>query len=340
MIFAPYGLERYSIAVRCMFIGTVENNFSREAIKLVVGNKADASLDVLRQELAHLLHAGLLQVVELSQRKEFGNTVGAENHPAAEVRQAVDKGAFHVGALNDVLLSALGKKDALGHARGGVGHGEGGRAGTSLGLDDFGSRVLNTGGHGGRVRHGHGGSGLRQERKDGSSGVSTDDRYVDVGDVQAALLGDKGVCADNIERGNTHDLPRVVASSLLHDLSGNRDSRVDWVGNDVDDGVRAVRSDALDKALDDTGVDVEEIVAGHARLSRNSSRDNDKVGTGQGGTERLRSLVRRDLARGIDVREIGGDSRGDVGQIVHCKALNHRVHLEQQGEWPVQQRAE
>lgn len=58
----------------------------------------------------------------------------------------------------------------------------------------------------------------------------------------------------------------VKDTGLLKDLCNNRNSRVDRVGNDTDESVRAVLSNALGKVADDAGVDVEEVIARHTRL--------------------------------------------------------------------------
>jgi hypothetical protein len=79
----------------------------------------------------------------------------------------------------------------------------------------------------------------------------------------------------------------VVGASLLEDLGGDRDGRVDRVRDDEDGGLGAVVGDALGEVADDRGVGVEEVVARHAGLAGDAGRDDDNLGTGQGTLEVL-----------------------------------------------------
>jgi hypothetical protein len=78
---------------------------------------------------------------------------------------------------------------------------------------------------------------------------------------------DEGLGADNVEGGDTEQLLGVEDAGLGEDLGGNGHGAVDGVGDDEDEGLGAVLGDTLDQALYDAGVDLEEIVAGHARLA-------------------------------------------------------------------------
>ena len=60
---------------------------------------------------------------------------------------------------------------------------------------------------------------------------------------------------------------RVELAGLLQDLGSNGNGAVDRVRNHEDVGVRAVLRAALDQALDDAGVDLEEVVTGHSGLA-------------------------------------------------------------------------
>jgi hypothetical protein len=91
---------------------------------------------------------------------------------------------------------------------------------------------------------------------------------VQVGGVLLASdLGDEGLGTDNIEGGDTKELLGVEDTARLEDLGGNGDCGVDWVGDDENVGLGAVLHNALDQALYDAGVDLEEIITGHARLA-------------------------------------------------------------------------
>ena len=60
-------------------------------------------------------------------------------------------------------------------------------------------------------------------------------------------------------------------------LGGDRDGGVDRVGDHVDDGAGAVLGDGAGEPGHDTGVDLEEVIAGHAGLARNPCWDDHNV---------------------------------------------------------------
>lgn len=72
---------------------------------------------------------------------------------------------------------------------------------------------------------------------------------------------------DDVEGGDTEQLLGIELASLLQHLGGDRDGAVDGVGDDQDVCVGSIFGDALNKTLDDAGVDLEEVVTGHARLA-------------------------------------------------------------------------
>ena len=61
-------------------------------------------------------------------------------------------------------------------------------------------------------------------------------------------------------------------------LHGDGDGGVDGVGDHVDHRLGAIRGDGLGEARDDAGVDLEEVVAGHAGLAGDARGDDDDVG--------------------------------------------------------------
>jgi hypothetical protein len=98
--------------------------------------------------------------------------------------------------------------------------------------------------------------------------VTTNDRDDGLGSILlAGDLRDEGLGTDDIERGDAEKLLGVELASLLEDLGGDRNSAVDGVGDDEDEGLRGSLGDSLDQALDDAGVDLEKIVTGHTRLA-------------------------------------------------------------------------
>lgn len=78
---------------------------------------------------------------------------------------------------------------------------------------------------------------------------------------------DEGLGTDDVEGGNTEELLRVEDTGLFQDLGSDWDGRVDGVGDDEDVSLGGVLCDALDEALDNAGVDLEQVVTGHAGLS-------------------------------------------------------------------------
>lgn len=110
--------------------------------------------------------------------------------------------------------------------------------------------------------------GLAEERHNGLARVATndgDDSLLWVSLASNAL--DKGLGADNVEGGNTEELLGVEDTGSLENLGGNWHSAVDGVGDDEHVGVWAVLGDTLDQVTHNSGIDLEEVVAGHARLA-------------------------------------------------------------------------
>jgi hypothetical protein len=98
--------------------------------------------------------------------------------------------------------------------------------------------------------------------------VTTDDGDGGLAGVGLASdLGNEGLCADNIECGDTEQLLGVELAGGLEDLGGDGNSAVDGVGDDEDKGVGAVFGNTLHEVSDNAGVDLEQVVTGHARLA-------------------------------------------------------------------------
>ena len=152
----------------------------------------------------------------------------------------------------------------------GIRHGEGGRAETVLGLDNLVTAELDAVDQGVVlvIRDGDSRGDLAEERDNGLARVAAND-----GDGQllgvglAGDLGDEGLGADDVQRGDTEEALGVEDALSLEDLGRDGDGRVDGVGNDEDEGIGSDLGGNLDEALDDAGVDVEEIVTGHTGLA-------------------------------------------------------------------------
>jgi hypothetical protein len=237
-------------------------------------------LDVTLEALNSSLKEDLLVVV---QRGEgvlgLLRTVGAKLNGDGEELKTTDSsldgvttwdGKVDKGWLNDVLLASSGAEDLLSEAETGVSHGEGGRAKTVLGLDDLITTELDAVDEGGELVgwDGDGGLGLAEEGDDGLAGVATDDGDGGLlGVLGAGDLGDEGLGADDVEGGDAEEALGVEDALGLEDLGGDGDGGVDGVGDDEDEGVGGNIGDDLDEALDDTSVDVEEIITGHSWLA-------------------------------------------------------------------------
>lgn len=151
-----------------------------------------------------------------------------------------------------------------------VGHGQGGRACTILGLYNLITAELNTvhesivlfiGDRNGRRC-------LAEEGDDGLARVTTDDGDVELLGLRLANnLSDEGFGADDVESGDTEQTLRVENILGLEDLGGNGNCRVDGVGDDEDERVGGNLGDDLNQALDNTSVDVEQVITSHTGLA-------------------------------------------------------------------------
>lgn len=245
-----------------------------------VGNEVDALLDVALEAGVAGLEELLLVIVDRADGVvSLLGTLRAELDRDGEVLKASglldgltarDTGKVDEGRLDNAALALVSLEELLGEAEASVGHGEGGGSGTVLGLDDLVTTELDTVGEGVELVLGNVDSrlGLAEERDNGLARVATNDGDDGLGRVLLASDAlDEGLGANNVEGGDTEELLGVEDAGLLEDLSGNGDGAVHGVGDDEDEGLGAVLGDTLDQALDDAGVDLEEVVTGHARLA-------------------------------------------------------------------------
>jgi len=106
---------------------------------------------------------------------------------------------------------------------------------------------------------------LAEKRNNGLSRMATNDW-----DSEALRVGfsnnlsNEGLSSDNIKGRNTEETLRVENSLGLEDLGGDWDGGIYGVGDDEDIGFWCNFCDSLNETFDDTGVDVEEIIAGHS----------------------------------------------------------------------------
>ena len=214
------------------------------------------------------------------------------------------------GWLSNTLLALGSLEQRLGEASTSHGHGEGGRSGTILGLDDLITTELDAVQES-SVTDKVGVLALGEEGNDGDTGVTTDNGDGLISGVGLLDLGDEAGSADDIEGGDTEKALGVVDTSLLEDLSNDGDGAVDWVGDDEDVGVGGRLGGGLGQVADDGGVGVEEVITGHAWLAGNTGGDQDDLGILKGGGEAgWGGLVTGDVGAGVDVGDISGDTFG------------------------------
>jgi hypothetical protein len=151
-----------------------------------------------------------------------------------------------------------------------ISHREGSRSKTILGLDDLITTKLNPVDESIVlvIGNGDGGLDLAEKGYNGVAGVTANDGDGELlGIGFAGNLSNEGLSTDDIEGGDTEEALGVENALGLEDLGGDGDGRVDGVRDNEDESVGGNLGSNLNKALDDTGVDVEKIVTGHAGLT-------------------------------------------------------------------------
>lgn len=112
------------------------------------------------------------------------------------------------------------------------------------------------------------GGDLAEQGNDGLAGVTTDDGDGSLGGIgQTGELLGEGLGTNDIQSGDTEEALGVEDTGGLEDLGGNGDGRVDGVGDDQDEGLGGELGDTLDQVTDNAGIDLEEVVTGHAGLT-------------------------------------------------------------------------
>lgn len=193
-------------------------------------DEVNTLLDVLLQVNQAGIEELLLVLVDRANLVDLLNTVGAELDARGEEVDALVlvQGRVDKGGLDDALLALGGTEEGLGEAGTGHGHGESGRAGTVLGLDDLVTAELDAVDQGIAGLTGDGGvARLRQQRDDGDTGVATDDGDLLARGVGVLDLGDEARGTDNVQGGDTEQTLGVVDTLGLVDLRDDGDGRVD-----------------------------------------------------------------------------------------------------------------
>jgi hypothetical protein len=157
------------------------------------------------------------------------DTVGAKLDVGREVFAALVlvQGRVDEGGLDDVLLALRGLEQRLGETGTGHGHGESGRAGTVLGLDNLVTAKLHAVDVAVELLALEVVARLRQEGDDGCARVATNDGDVLAGGVGVLELRDEARGTDDVEGGDTEEALGVVDTLGLEDLGGDGDGGVD-----------------------------------------------------------------------------------------------------------------
>lgn len=97
-------------------------------------------------------------------------------------------------------------------------------------------------------------------------------------------------------RRELHSTFTLVITFLFQNFCCDWHCAVDGVGNDGDEGLGAVVSDSSHKGLDNLGIDIEQVIPGHARLPWNTCEC----------TERLHSQKegKKNLLEGVEVKAL------------------------------------
>lgn len=249
---------------------------------------------------------------------------------------AIDAVEVDEGWLDNVLLTGSTLEDGLGEPVASEGHGEGGRASSLFSLDDLVTAELDALDQVGVLVLWDRDLWLNQREQwnDGLAGMAANNWDSELLWVSVAGdFGDEGLGSDNVEGGDTKELLGVENIVLLQNLSGNWNSGVDWVGDDENERVWSILSNASNQVLDNASVNLEKIVSGHAWLSWDTSRNDNNVGTGE---RVLQTIVlwkmASNLALSADVAQVGSNTRR-VDHIIQGEVVDIRGELQEQRKW-------
>ncbi|KAF4664152.1 hypothetical protein FOZ61_001082 [Perkinsus olseni] len=276
-------------------------------ILLLVG-EVDTPLDINLQLVDDLLNSAGLVLAQALDGMNLGDTLRSE---VAQVREelSLSIGLVEVDGSRS-LLAVHATENNISELGSGVSHGEGGRSGTGLGVDNIGTGVLDVvvqSGKSGHIEVSLGG-GVREPGHDGDTSVTTNNRDGDLVDVGLHLLGDEGLGPDGIQKRDTEELLGVEDTGLLVDLSAGGNNGVNGVGDDAHGSVGGVLGAVLGETLGDASVDREEIISGHTGLTRDTGGDDDNITTSKASLDLLLTGVTLNLSGGVDVAQILGNT--------------------------------
>ena len=168
--------------------------------------------------------------------------------------------AFNVSAFNNAFLALQSANQRQTETCSRLAHRQGCRTATRLRFHHFGARVLDAFS---QVSHFLLGEAhawdLRQQRQDGNARVTADDRHFHFCWLFALQLSNKGVGANNIQRGYAEQFVFVVNTCFLQHFCRDSNGGVHRVSDDTDARFRAHFSNLLHQVFHDARVDVEQV---------------------------------------------------------------------------------
>src|SRR5215471_13388049 len=237
--------------------------------------------DQLTDRSCGLLQGGVFVVAELD-LDDFLHALGAKFHRHAD-KQPVDAVlAFEIDGAGENLLLIF--KDSFDHFDGRGGRCIVGRTGLQQ-IHDFGAAfagALNNGVDAmfrKQIGQGNAGNVGIARQWNHVIAVSAEHKRVDVLHADFALHRDKSAHSRGVEHAG-HAEYTVLGEAA--DLEGSLRHGVERIGHDDDDAVGRMLDDLFDDSFNHVVVGLEQIVAAHAGLARETGGDDDDVATGGG----------------------------------------------------------
>lgn len=283
-------------------------------LEFSVGDKGCALGDIALEFFDSSLKKLLLEGRDGAQRQNLLNAVAAElNRHREERHVAADEladrrttlgigGQVHKGTLGDGSAArCCGLNHVQCETRTGVGHGKRGRTGAILSLDNLVTAKLNPVSHLFNLVLRQLVRDLAQQGQNRHTAVATDDGHLQVGGVGTNELGHERRSADEVEGGDAKDAAGVVHAVLLEHFRHNRDRRVDRVRDNAHERLGRMLRRSRCQVAHNARIDLEQVIAGHARLAGNAGRNDNHVRTLDSLLQLLGSLMARHLGLGVDV---------------------------------------
>ncbi len=278
----------------------------------------------------------------ITSQRHFHNlfhTVLADDHRHADIKALHAVFAIQIGRAGQqaalILQIALrhldrGRSGSI-ESRAGLQQADDLRAAVAGALHDAVDLFLCRPAHFHQFRHGDASDGGVVDQRHHGIAMATQHKGVHVFDGDVEFLSQEQAEAGAVQHaGHADDLIGGQAASLLQDP----DHSVQRVGNANDESVRAVRLDASADRAHDLGVNADQVVAAHARLTGNAGGDNDDIRTLQVGIvvgaahraveafdrRALRQVQRFALGQAIDDVE-----HDDVAQFLQADEVSQRA---------------